>query len=208
MSTALDIDERCRISDCLRPRRARGWCVLRQRLPEKRRVVLVDDSTARIPLTRGFVAIIDAQDRDRVTAHSWSVSTRQGTHYAKTDIAGRRIYLHRFVLNAWPGAEVDHKNGDGLDCRRANLRFATRSQNNANRHRLRPKKSSRYRGVYYSTRGRWVGQVKTQSGILTARFATEDEAAAWYNKVARLHFGEFARLNALPSDVRAEAALP
>src|SRR4051812_204373 len=99
-----------------------------------------------IPLTQGYVALIDDEDYERVAARKWHVTnTGKSTPYAGTMVRrGKRIRLHRFLLDAPAGLLVDHRNRNGLDCRRENLRLATHAQNQSNL--IRPRKGT-YRGV-------------------------------------------------------------
>ena len=80
-----------------------------------------------IELTKGFVAIISAEDYRRVNRHSWRVHTSAGSKrkigkpYARSTIKGKDVYLHRFIMKAPDGMHVDHKNHCTLDNRRENL---------------------------------------------------------------------------------------
>lgn len=160
-----------------------------------------------INLSQGKVALVSIEDYERVSQFKWTAAkvTRKGRlmgYYAMRGIwfpkekKLRRVYLHRFILDAPDGLEVDHKNRDGLDCRRDNLRLATSSQNRANRAKL--KLGNRYRGVWRLSRdtSRWTGQVQHKwKRIHLGIFATEEEAARAYDKKALELFGEFAQLN-------------
>lgn len=147
---------------------------------------------AEIPTTAGLVILVDAEDRERVTAAGrWTVTERPHTSYAVRQERGQLVYLHTF-LTGWP--LVDHRNGNGLDNRRANLRPATKSTNAANS-RIRSDNTSGYRGV--TRRGRrWVAQI-THAGThhYLGIFVTPEEGARAYDAAALEHFGEFARLN-------------
>jgi hypothetical protein len=112
--------------------------------------------------------------------------------------------LHRFIMCAPIGSGIDHINGDGLDCRRSNLRFATATQNAANRIKpvigfrgMRP--TSRYKGVSLARRRRgrlvWHLRIEHGSTVVQRDFSTEREAALAYNAQALEFWGEYARLN-------------
>lgn len=158
-----------------------------------------------IPLTHGKVAIVDDEDYDLVKGHTWHARKNKdsGIFYAGTVIikkgTRRNMLMHRLIINPPSGMKVDHKNHDGLDNRRENLRVCTQSQNCANR-RKRKNCSSRYKGVSFSKpKGKWQAYSK-QFGkegkiIHIGYFLTEQEAAAAYNEKALEHFGEFAHLN-------------
>jgi hypothetical protein len=112
------------------------------------------------------------------------------------DIEGRRYAAHRlawlYMTGEWP-TEVDHKNRDPLDNRWANLRLATRSQNNANTG-LKRHNTSGLKGVSFDRqRGLWKAQICVDKKRMTlGRFPTAEQAADAYAQAARAHFGEFA----------------
>lgn len=159
-----------------------------------------------IKLTRGKVALVDDQDYEWLNAFKWEAYEnpfgKQTRWYAI-----RRIYtprprfatterMHRLILQPPWYLGVDHKNGNGLDNRRENLRIATDSQNQWNS-RKGPGTSSRYKGVSWNKqRKRWAARIWV-NGIYQHLGYYEDEAVAAleYDRVAREFRGEFARLN-------------
>jgi hypothetical protein len=92
---------------------------------------------------------------------------------------------------------VDHRNNDGLDNRRDNLRLATRSQNMYNKLKTKSKTSSRFIGVSFDkSRRKWEARIYYQGRkIWLGRFDSEIDAALAYDEAARKYHGEFARLN-------------
>lgn len=151
-----------------------------------------------IPLTRGFVAIVDAADFARAMEFVWVARPngrldRPGTlkWYASCPKIG---LLHRWLMDAPKSLQVDHINGDSLDCRRANMRLCTVSENMRNRPRPASwgpgfKGVKKYKGRYRAVIGFESRQVRLGS------YATPEEAAAAYDEAARRLHGEFARLN-------------
>lgn len=109
-----------------------------------------------------------------------------------------KVLMHRLILLAPDTTLVDHINGDPLDNRRENLRYATQSQQNANRHRTFG--ASRFKGVYRRRDGlKWCAQCRVPGGKqrYLGSFDSEEDAARAYNAAATELFGEYARLNDL-----------
>jgi hypothetical protein len=151
-------------------------------------------STWLAPIKGGFTLVSD-EDRG-LLRHKWAIVRPDGSKpYVAAWISGRTVYLHRLVLGAEKGQEVDHIDGDGLNNSRANLRLATRQQNCVNRQSYKPK--SGFRGVYEQPQGgSW--QVKltvNRKHIRGGSYKTPEEAARVYDRLAFEHFGEFAKLN-------------
>lgn len=150
-----------------------------------------------IPLGHGRHALVDAGDFDRVSVHTWSdVRASDTLFYAIRKVDYRTIWLHRFIMDAPDDVEVDHRNRDGLDCRRENLRFATHAQNMRNR-KLSSLNKSGFRGVSWAKlKQRWLARIVVDGRVLhIGHYRDSHEAALMYDKAAREHFGEFAALN-------------
>lgn len=152
-----------------------------------------------ITLTRGLVALVDEDDMEMVGAQRWYARPPSGRNkrwYAYRREGGRMVYLHRAVLGAQRGSEVDHINGDGLDCRRANLRVATRSQNEANKPKAGAT-SSRYKGVTFARKaGQWRASLMVNKRRRHLGYFDDEAAAARaYDAAALSTWGPFARLN-------------
>jgi hypothetical protein len=150
-------------------------------------------------------AEIDDADVSLVSGHRWHASSRRpgGLYYAQGRVGGRRVYMHRLLMG-FPDMEVDHKNGDGLDNRRHNLRVATDSEQGRNsRIKVRMGRTSRFKGVSFwkgtprHRSGYWKAALWTGEKTIVKYCKTEVAAAITYNDLARAHFGEFARLNML-----------
>lgn len=159
-----------------------------------------------IHLSRGQVAIVDDDDYDRVSQHKWSaLKNKEGRFYGLRSFrkeSGKRGYelMHRFILGDAAPRLTDHKDGNGLNNRRGNLRDATPAGNSANvQHRRRNNKSG-LQGVSWFTKGsKWAAyiSVETKSKFL-GYFHDPIEAARAYDRAALAQYGEFAYLNFPP----------
>jgi hypothetical protein len=159
-------------------------------------IVQPDDPSIRlIPLTQGQVAIVDADRHEWASQWNWyAVYNRNtDTHYAVRpgrQGESRTVLLHRQILGE-PEGQVDHINGNPLDCRMQNLRPCTPSQNLANR-RPQRNNTSGYRGVYRH-RNRWQAQIcLARKTINLGTFATKDAAIAVRKAAEAKYHGEFA----------------
>lgn len=97
-----------------------------------------------------------------------------------------------------PGMVWDHRNGNGLDNRRANLRAATLLQNAWNSCKPQNARTSRFKGVGKGGKRskRWRATIKIGDRLLIlGSFVSEEDAARAYDEAARRHCGEFACVN-------------
>jgi len=153
--------------------------------------------TAKIQLSKGKVALVDADMFDYLNQWSWFYHKNgYAMRSYRKDGKYRKDRMHRVVVNAPLGLDVDHINGNKLDNRRENLRIATRSQNNANK-RMQSNNTSGYRGVnWHKQRGKWVAKIQVdRKSIHLGLYEKKEDAARAYNKAAVLYYGEFAQLN-------------
>lgn len=156
-----------------------------------------------IPLTQGKIAVIDDVDLHRVIKHKWSLAVRKDAtsvgesvrFYVRTKSIEGSPYLHQFIINSKPGMKVDHKNHDGLDNRRDNLRECSTSQNGANQRKTRG--SSIYKGVsWHKQLSKWDCRIKSDGvSVYIGVFYSEEDAARAYDRKARELFGCFALTN-------------
>lgn len=166
------------------------------------------DEVARIELPRkdgpSLWAVVDRLDLDLVSQFRWVVSDGGTTSYARATVRSgglrRFVYMHRLIMAAQPGTEVDHADRNGLNNRRSNLRMATRSQNLQNRgsHTRGGKPStSQYKGVSWDkARSAWKTNINVNGRQEhLGRHPSEVEAAVAYDRRAREAFGSFAFLN-------------
>lgn len=152
-----------------------------------------------IPVGKSQVAIVDDEDFALVSRYKWLPQNDKHTTYALHSGRKKRLLMHTLVLGTKPGCETDHRNGNGLDNRRCNLRFATRSQNNANRKKFKTS-SNRFKGVCRTVSRigtvRWRAIVSRGGRRYDAgSFIDEESAARAYDRKLLELYGEFARLN-------------
>lgn len=146
-----------------------------------------------IPLTKGLVAIIDEADFPLISNFKWCAfrsSTSRENYYAQSRSGKERrcILLHRVIMNAPHGSLVDHKDGNGLNCTRANMRFATRSQNGYNS--IRPVAPGAY---WEAEKQKWSARISVQGKVRRlGRYNTREEAVMARDIAAIKYHGEFA----------------
>jgi hypothetical protein len=153
----------------------------------------IEGDLAYIPLTKGHEAVIDAADLPLVEGRLWHVTICPSSIYAVNSDRGARsgrVFLHRLIMAPPDGMMVDHINGDSLDCRRSNMRLATRAQNNMNSRRRVG--IAGLRGVRVMGR-RFQAQINVAGKKLSlGTFNTPEEAHAAYREAASRYHGEFA----------------
>jgi hypothetical protein len=161
----------------------------------------LDKDSRLIPLTQGKFAIVDEADFKWLNQWKWHLRSHNGREYAirvNWKEMKHWIRMHRLIMNPPEGIEVDHRDGNGLNNRRRNLRLATHRQNSRNT-KLRNDNKSGYRGVCWDEQtNRWKATINCDGKqIWLGRFDHLRDAAAAYNEAARIQFGEFAVFNRL-----------
>ena len=158
----------------------------------------------KIPLTQGMFALVDDEDFKELSKHKWHIRKKKYTFYARAriEIDGNRklVYMHRIIMDAPKDRQIDHKNGDGLDNQRSNLRFCTNGQNQHNRRK--GKGTSKYKGVHWlKDNKRWRASIGFNKKLINLGcYDNETDAAKAYDRKALELFGEFARTNFKESD--------
>lgn len=154
-----------------------------------------------ILLTKGKVALVDDEDYERLSRYRWQALRHRKTWYAcrTAHSEGERwtSLMHREILGITNRhEEVDHKDGNGLDNRRENLRVASLSQNRFNAGKYSTNKSG-YKGVsFHTATGRWVASIRANNKqFFLGRFDDPVDAARAYDRKALELHQEFARLN-------------
>lgn len=142
----------------------------------------------------GYFAIIDDDDFERVNKFNWTVLIgNTGIKYAVYKPRYKSfIYLHRFVINAPKGTIVDHKNRNGLDNRKSNLRLCNYSENAINSKIFRHNTSG-FKGVRWNkTRRKWEAQIMIkQKHIHLGRFDSIKNALNARKEAEQYYFKNF-----------------
>lgn len=145
-----------------------------------------------IKLTQDKFAIVDDLDFEKVSKIKWYFDHG----YARNKCKSGSIYMHRYLLNLELKDKIDHKNGDGLDNRRENLRICHQSQNTKNSISHRDSLYSNFKGVsFHRVLNYWTADICADGRKIKKYAKTENEAALIYNELATKLHGSFAKLN-------------
>lgn len=161
-----------------------------------------------IRLTKGKQARVDDENYERLNQHNWYCNKG----YAVRHISNPNpepgkprqvsVLMHREIMNAPKGVDVDHKNRNKLDNREENLRFVQGGGNEQNKDKIKSNTSG-YKGVVFHKRaGKWQAQIMIGSkSIYLGLFNAKEQAAKAYDEAAVKYHGEFAVLN-FPLEIR------
>lgn len=155
-----------------------------------------------IVLSNNMIALVDDADYELLKGFKWHYKPSRHTGYAYMNIKkanGKKTTkkMHTVIMNTPAGFQIDHKDRNGLNNQRENLRVATSGQNQANIGKQERTTSSRFKGVGWdSHRKKWNAHIKIDQVMKNlGRFEKEEDAARAYNEAARVAFGEFASFN-------------
>ena len=150
-----------------------------------------------IKLTKGKVAIVDAEDYEYLNQWKWHAHNRgYASRRARVseDSKSGFIMMHRLINSTPDGMETDHINRDRLDNRKHNLRSVSKSKNIQN---MKTRSgSSIFRGVTKSPYNTWMARIIVNGKLHYLGYhPSEREAATVYDDAAKKYFGEHAGLN-------------
>jgi hypothetical protein len=176
------------------------------------KVVESEPESMPVYLTRGMIAYVSPEDHDRVSALKWQAHKGKRTWYARhvcrvpstiTDTTSstskfKSTYLHRFITGEEdPDVKIDHRDGNGLNNTRPNLRSSTGKENSRNTRKPTSGTTSQYKGVCWDeAQKRWRAQINVEGKKrCLGRYKDELPAALAYDRAALDAFGEFAQIN-------------
>ncbi len=162
-----------------------------------------------IQLTKGYIALVDDEDYERVNQYKWYAKThkKKNTVYAghvfRDKNKRKEKQLHRFILNLTDSKVlVDHVDRNGLNNQKYNLRTCTKAQNAKNIGIL-PTNTSGYTGIHFDKcSNKWRAGMKINNkriyiGIFTDK---KDAIIAYNNAVIKYSDLRFKQLNPIPNE--------
>lgn len=147
-----------------------------------------------IQLTKNQKCKVDDEDFSYLNQWKWYCNNTgyAGREHYMGNYSRRTLLMHRVILQAQPGQEVDHINGDRLDNQKSNLRFVTRSQNLQNR--AWPLKGVSQKSKKTRGKKRWVARISVGGKTkFLGNFYTSKEAEDAYQAANSKYFGDYSR---------------
>jgi hypothetical protein len=154
----------------------------------------------KIALTQGKFALVDDEDFEKLSKFKWCANKIGGIYYAvrndkRTKDGRKTISMHRVVMDSPEGMDTDHKDGDGLNNQKKNLRICTHAENLKNQ-KLHKNNISGLKGVsFYKRVKKWVAFIGVDGKqISLGYFDTKLEAYQAYCDACLKYHGKFSRL--------------
>lgn len=142
---------------------------------------------------------VDEEDFEALNKYNWCLfKSEKWTYAVRTECRNgkqKTIFMHREIMNV-KGKEVyvDHKDGDGLNNTKINLRV---SNNRFNQYNVGKKQNSgqKYKNIRYLGGDRYQIRMRTPDGVrIHKNVKGEEQAVKIYNELAIKYHGEFAYL--------------
>ena len=152
-----------------------------------------------IKLTKGQVTLVDNEDYETLNKFNWVAIYHRNTYYAQRRPGNKKvIHMHSVIMKT--DKLLDHKDRNGLNNQKFNLRFCTHSQNKQNQVKTKKFCTSKYKGIILrKDTGQWRARITINNTRLQlGNFDSEHFAALIYNLAAMKYHKEFACLNQLP----------
>lgn len=142
---------------------------------------------------------VDDSDFDVLSKFRWYLSVHKKNMYALTKIKYKHHSMHRMLMGLTdPKILCDHKDGNGLNNQRSNIRQATYGQNSQNKGACH-RNLSGYKGVCLNRENKYKKYtaviIANGKRIFGGGFTTPEDAARRWNEMARQYHGEFAYQN-------------
>lgn len=143
-----------------------------------------------ITTASGTKIIADSEDYEKLSKYSWCISK---TNYAVANINGKVTKMHRYILNINGNEIVDHKNGNTLDNRKANIRLCTLTENARNRKIVNKYGCS---GIKETKSGNFYTRITVNGKeIYLGTYKTLDEAIAARTQAESKYYGDYSPRN-------------
>lgn len=156
-----------------------------------------------IILTQGQFALVDDEDFEEISKYKWSAAKDKERYVAHRNSLSsegngkrRTMLMHRVIMKAPKGKDVDHINRNTLDNRKENLRVCTHAENMRNQ-KVKYDGFTGFKGVVWNKRNqKYMGQIKFNGKRIHLGYSVDkQELARRYNIAAKKYFGKFALLN-------------
>lgn len=140
--------------------------------------------------------LVDDEDYPLLNRFNWWAFKSRYTYYAQARIGGKMVLVHRLIMPARKNQIIDHKDNNGLNNQKNNLRVCSFSQNNQNS-KNREHNTSGFRGVHYNRRDKMYYCRIGNKGkrLFVGCFKDSTEAAKAYDVKAKELHGQFCKLN-------------
>lgn len=152
-----------------------------------------------IELTKGYKAKVCECHYNKIKDYKWCALV--GKYQVKAVRGGKddcgkskTYYMHREIMDAPNGMEVDHIDGDNLNNQCNNLRICTKHENSRNV-KISVRNTSGHKGVCWSKQAnRWLARVAYDNHMYyLGVFKIKQDAMDAYNKKAKELHGDFFR---------------